>query len=141
MPPITDAQIAEIAAQLEAEAAQSPAHFVGKIDGGGADESHGEGNRSGYLRAAAILLRAAILPEGQSLISDDENPLFDSNSDIFLSHLSRNEDWPEEPEPRCELTRWDRFWNAVFAYGCLFVFVNLLILFLAGVIAGWESIF
>ena len=131
-----DAQIAEIAAQLEREAAQSPACFVGEVDDGDTWRTYAQANRNGFLLIAALCLRAAILPEGEKL-RPEEN-LFTENSDAYFRFLEKRESWEVESEPPSEFSLRDRFYNGIISAGCVVVPLVIFVFFFVGIAATFS---
>ena len=125
---MNDEEIAAIAGKLD-EATQS-AHCVVKIvqHGGGADESYMTATQGGYLKLAALCLRAASSPlKSESKMVDLENDdVIHEDSDTQISWLERDETLhtPEYVAP--QLSTREKMTGALFGIGC-FVFALIII--------------
>lgn len=124
-----DEEIASFAARLEASATSDEAVIKLIQHGGGPDESHVQANRAGYLRWAALFLRAATAPlEKDSDIVDLNFDLFHEDSDVVFAWLERRENFePSQYEIKRALV------DRLSAVGCVLIMLGILIVFLAGI--------
>ncbi|HVF85790.1 MAG TPA: hypothetical protein VM821_07390, partial [Abditibacteriaceae bacterium] len=68
---MTDKEIVQLAAELNAETLKSNCVVKFVQHGGGPDESHVVATRTGYLKLASLFLHAAVAPhEDESLVVD-----------------------------------------------------------------------
>lgn len=135
-----DDAIRDIAAQLEGAAPLDGAKV--RIDEHNAGLRSITGTRSGYLRLAAVCLRAAISPPeppadsfGADLLADEE--LFAENSAVVLHWTARREDLSEYSfdEPPRRLSDW--FYITIY----IGVLSGLPILIVIGAITVWKQLF
>ena len=105
-------------------------------------------NRSGLLRWATVMLRAAIEPivedERRSKpisLADLQNQVCDSMSDCWLAFVQRMETWPEPAESIGERKRRAWWRDRVALFTCGIVATILIVVFCAGVMTLWSMLF
>lgn len=135
---MNDDAIRETAAQLEL-ASSSRAKV--RIDEHGAGLHSMTGTRAGFLRLAALSLRAALMPpdgpESNCFVSDDAEELFAENSSVTLDWFERSEDLAEYSFDKAPRHTAD--WISI-TISIGFV-IGLLILIVVGAITVFKQIF
>ena len=126
-----DDEINALAVRLETT--MPPESAVVKIiqHGGGPDESHVVANRAGYLRLAALFLRAASAPlenEKSGVIDMDSSSMTDEDSDVAFGWLERRENL-EKTGVECASS----LGKKLFAVGCIALLAAAFALLLIGV--------
>lgn len=121
---MNDNAINEFAAQLEALPLEGAvARIIDPRDG--AMTSHVLANRAGYLRLAALFLRAAVAPyqrqEEADVVDVDSSEALDLGSDVYLWKLKRREDLkPDGEDGMPNLGAQIYAWSWIACYlGCL----------------------